>query len=135
VAPRKPPRATVSTPKRVAWLERHLSRGMRATALVHKAQEEWGIAESMVWTLIREIKERWLEESKANRETARAEVCSQVEHLIETAYADGDLKTVKSALTLKAELHGLRLKAVVNATDEAAALSIPRFLADPREGE
>lgn len=127
---RKRPVATAS--KRAAWLEKRLCQGMRPTALVQLAVAEWGIGETVVWVAIREIKARWLEESTEKRPEARAEVLGQVDHLIATAYAADDLSTVTKALALKSELHGLRIKAVVDTTAAASSLSVPTYLTTPR---
>lgn len=130
---KKPAKPVVSLPKRVAWLEKRLAQGIRPTALVQLATGEWGVSESAVWRMLAEIKARWLEESAAKRPEARAEVLSQVDHLIASAYADGDLSTVTKALALKSELHGLRLRAVVDTTAAASALAVPAYLTTPRE--
>lgn len=129
----KPKRPVTPEAKRLAWLEKRLAQGIRPTALVQNAASEWGVGESTIWRLIGVIKARWLEESAAKRPEARAEVLSQVDHLIATAYEDGDLGVVTKALALKSELHGLRLKAVIDTTAAASALAVPAYLTTPRE--
>lgn len=110
-------RPVVTGPKREAWIEKRLAQGMRPTAVVRAAQEEWGLSESPLWALVGEIKARWLAESEATRPEARAEVLAQVDHLLATASEASDLSTAGKMLALKSELHGLRLKPIAEVSD------------------
>ncbi|MBL0219648.1 MAG: hypothetical protein IPQ07_38010 [Myxococcales bacterium] len=133
-APRDPDerRPDASSIWRPEWVEQQLLEGHRPTAVVRMAMEQWGISESSAWLLMRETRERWARESAENRAVARAEVLAQIDHLLAAAHADGDLKTVQRTLALKSELHGLRIKAVVETTDDAPTISVPRYLTEPR---
>jgi len=84
--------------------------------------EEWGISERTAWELIAAVRDRWHAEAPADRSKARAEVLAQVDALLTAAYERNDLKTVRNALSLKAEVHGLKVRAVV-VTDDAGTLT------------
>lgn len=130
----KAQRPATATAKRIEWLEKRLSEGMRPTVLVQRAVAEWGIRERAVWELVADIKSRWLRESEQTRPVARAEVLTQVDHLIAAAYSAKDLKTVTRAIALKSELHGLRVKVSIDASSpESASISIPKFILDTRD--
>lgn len=116
--------------KRIAWVEQRLCEGMRPSAVMHAVCEEWGISERLAWELVAKVRDRWAAEAPADRSKAREEVLAQVDHLVRRAFADGDLKTARAALGLKAEVHGLKLRsvAVVDASgtltpEERAALA------------
>lgn len=125
-------RPVVSATERAAWLEKRLCQGIRATEVVRLATAKWGLGDTAVWVAIREIKDRWLEESAAKRPEARAEVLMQVDALVAAGYAADDLSAVAKGLALKSELHGLRLKAVTEETGQASSMSLPKYLTAPR---
>jgi hypothetical protein len=119
--PKKLPKTAPET-KREGWIEERLARGQRPTAVCLAAVEEWGISEATAWRYIAAVRDRWAAEAPADRSKARAEVLAQVDHLIAKAFERNDFKTVKNALSLKAEVHGLKLRSVV-VTDASGTLT------------
>ena len=100
-------------------MERTLARGLRSTRAMEAARDEFGISAEAAWDLVAKVRDRWAKEAERDRPAARAELIAQVHELLDDAWEAGDRREVRYALGLLADIHGLRLRAVV-VKDEGA---------------
>lgn len=107
---RAPIPPTPRTTTRIERVEELLVAGTRSTTLVAMVTEEHDVSERQVFDDIRAVRDRWARESEATRPQKRAEMLAQVEDLYGRCLAADDRKAAVQALTLKADLHGARVR-------------------------
>lgn len=116
----KKPRARAGTPipppssvaARLRFVEDSLTKGKRPTWVQETLCIKYGVSESQAWLDIAAVRDRWAHEDAEQRPRRREEMNAAIDTLVSEGYEAGDLKAVRSALALKAQVNGLVVKAV-----------------------
>jgi len=112
-----PPPGSASA--RLRYVEDSLTRGMRPTRVMETLRLKYGISEARAWEDIAEVRDRWAKEDAEQRPRRREELNAAIDTLVAEGYEAGDLKAVRAALALKAQVNGLVVKAVQITEGEA----------------
>lgn len=113
-----PPSPRMTT--RLERVEELLTRGTRTMKLVAIVSEEHDCCADTVLNDVAQVRNRWALESAADRPAKRAEMLAQVEDLYGQCVEAGDRKAAVAALTLKADLHGARVRPMAALVDPKA---------------
>lgn len=95
-------------------------RGHRPTRVCEDVQARFGVCEAQAWEDIAAVRDRWAREDADERPRRREALLASVDRLVDEAYAARDLKTVRGALALRAQVCGL---VVTRQTEQAAGLT------------
>lgn len=95
---------------RLERVEELLVSGTRTMRLVATVMTEYDVSERQALDDVKAVRDRWAAESDAERPQKRAEMLAQVEDLYGRCLAANDRKAAVQALTLKADLHGARVR-------------------------
>jgi predicted GNAT superfamily acetyltransferase len=114
------PRANAGTPipspaslaARLRFVEDSLTKGMRPTRVMETLCLKYGVCEAQAWADIATVRDRWAKEDAEQRPRRREEMNAAIDTLVSSGYEAGDLKAVRAALALKAQVNGLVVKAV-----------------------
>lgn len=106
----KPIPPPVATAARLQRVEDLLCGGNPPTRVVETVSAEYGVTERQVFLDVAKVRDRWAREAEATRPEKRAELLVQVDDLYRRCIDGNDRKTAATALQLKADLHGLRIR-------------------------
>lgn len=83
-----------------------MAQGRRAGWIVEHARERFGCSVPTIERDMREVRERWAEESAAERDQVRAELGAQIDAALARVHRKGEVRALAALLALKARFHG-----------------------------
>ena len=114
--------------RRQRWAAARLARGYRPTHVAEALCDAYGLSPRQAWRDIGAVKALWAREVPATRADARAEVLAELNDALMEARSQGDPGTVTRLLSLKADITGLKVRAVAVSVQEGGASDLGSLL-------